>query len=213
MSRTRRVRTRTARVLLGGVVAIAAVAATAATSSPAPAAGVDLPPARLAALKQRFDPLVKPLGLRVTRGMLQNLETYEEDPQGTHLALYVEPIAPDYSDARYVTSFTKLTHMLVPVVFDRWTGLESFDICQEPVDDTREVPPPTTQIFVARSALDRVGSWKTATLTELLGASPRARSISAGYYVYFSPELRDDPRFARAAAKAGWTTASTAYGH
>ena len=135
--------------------------------------------------------MVKPLGLRVSRGMLQSLETYQEDPQGTHLALYVEPIEPDYSDAQYLKMFTTLTHKFVPAVFKRWKGLESFDICQEPVDDPREVPPPETQIFVMRSALDRVGNWKTANLTELLSASPRVRSVSSGYYVYFAPGLRD----------------------
>ena len=50
-------------------------------------------------------------------------------------------------------------------------------------------------------------------LNELLTASPRVRSVAAGYYVYFAPELRDEPAFVEAAAKAGWTTGSTAFGH
>jgi len=182
--------------------------------TPAARAGhPDLPPPKLVKLQKLFDREVRPLGLHVTRGMLQNLETYRADPEGTHLALYVEPIQPGYTDAQYVANFTKLTRRFVPSVFERWTDLETFDICQEPVNDPREVPPPTTQIFVARSALDRVGNWKRVTLAELLAASPRVRDISAGYYVYFAPELLDEPTLAAAAAKAGWTSATTAYGH
>jgi hypothetical protein len=177
------------------------------------AAGLDLPPADLTALKKELNPIVRPLGLRVTRGMLQNLETYETDPQGTHLALYVEPVDPGYTNAQYLRNFTRLTRALVPLVFQRWKGLETFDVCQEPVGNPAEVPPPRTQIFVARTALDRVGSWKKASLTDLLVASPRSRNVSAGYYVYFDPTLRNEPAFVRAATKAGWTTGTTAFGH
>ena len=197
-----------------GILAAALVAlvVTAVPTSPTSAAGTDLPPPTLAALQRQFDPQVKALGLRVSRGLLQSLETYQQDAQGTHLALYVEPIKPGYTNAQYLKNFTKLTHLLVPAVFEKWKGLESFDICQEPVDDPRAVPPPVTQIFVQRDALDRVGRWRRANLTQLLKASPRVRSIAAGYYVYFAPELRAEPAFVDAAAKAGWTTSPTAPG-
>jgi hypothetical protein len=206
-------RRRTPRFAPALVLVALALAAAVFPMAPAPAAGKDLPPPSLAKLKKLFKADVKPLGLRVTRGMLQNLETYQEDPEGTHLALYVEPIDSDYSNADYLENFTKLTHEFVPAVFKRWKDLESFDICQEPIDDPRDVPPPTTQIFVTRNALDRVGKWKKADLTELLAASPRARNISAGYYVFFSPALREDPDFIEAATEAGWTTGTTAIGH
>jgi len=200
-------------LLAAALVALSALVATVVPTNRASAAGTDLPPSTLDALQRRFDPQVEALGLRVTRAMLQNLQTYEQDPEGTHLALYVEPIKPGYTNAQYLKNFTKLTHLLVPAVFERWKGLESFDICQEPVDDPRAVPPPVTQIFVERDSLDRVSGWRRANLTQLLAASPRVRSIAAGYYVYFAPDLRDEPLFVDAAAKAGWTTASTAFGH
>lgn len=195
------------------LLAALTLVATAVPAGAARATDKDLPPAKLAKLKKLFNADVKPLGLRVSRGTLQNLDTYRNDPNGTHLALYVEPIEPDYTGARYLKNFVKLTHKFVPSVFKRWKDLESFDICQEPLDDPREVPPPATQIFVARTALDRVGNWKKADLTDLLAASPRVRSVSAGYYVYFSPELRDEPAFVEAAIESGWTTGSTAFGH
>lgn len=192
------------------VLAVAVALAAAWPTPGARAAGLDLPPPRLAKLQKLFDREVRPFGLRVSRGMLQSLETYQKDPEGTHLALYVEPIDRGYTDAQYVRNFTRLTRALVPEVFERWSSLESFDICQEPFDDPREVPPPTTQIFVARTALDRVGSWERATLTQLLVASPRTRDITTGYYVYFAPSLRDVPAFARAAERSGWTTDTSA---
>ena len=203
------------------LLALVAVVGIGVGAHPAGAASSNLPPSSEAALEKIFRKDVKPLGLHVTRGMLQNLQTYERDPQGTHLALYVAPVSGDYSSADYVKSFTKLTRMFVPAVFKRWPGLKSFDICQEPFNDPRATPPPVTQIFLTRDALDRVGGWKTAKLAELLAASPRVRSIAAGYYVYFSPSVRTDPAFADAAAKAGWstetgtsgTTATTGFGY
>jgi hypothetical protein len=195
-------------IVIAGTVVADGVAA-----RPAAAAAAGLPPAQEAALEKIFRKDVKPLGLKVTRGMLQNLDTYERDPRGTHLALYVAPIDGDYTSAQYLKNFTKLTHMFVPAVFKRWPGLKSFDICQEPFADPRATPPPVTQIFLTRDALDRVGSWKTAELSELLAASPRVRSVASGYYVYFSPTVRTDPAFVDAAAEAGWTTTTTGLGY
>ena len=188
------------------------IALGAITASPvaARAGGLDLPPYTLAKLQKEFNPEVKRFGLRVSRGVLQNLGTYEDDPKGTHLALYVEPIDGGYTNAQYLKNFTKITRAFVPAVFNRWKGLESFDICQEPVSDPAKVPPPLTQIFVTRDALDRVGSWRTADLTQLLAASPRVRSVSAGFYVYFAPSLRSEPEYTEAADAAGWTTVTAA---
>jgi len=196
-------------MLLLGLVAVLGVGG----RRPAEAAPSNLPPSQEAALERLFREDVAPLGLRVSRGMLQNLDTYERDPQGTHLALYVAPIDGDYTSAIYVKNFTKLARMFVPAVFNRWKGLKSFDICQEPFNDPRATPPPVTQIFLTRDALDRVGNWRRAKLPELLAASPRVRSIAAGYYVYFSPTVRADPAFVHAAAEAGWTTTTTGLGY
>jgi len=176
-------------------------------SSPAGAAGPDLPPSNRAALAKMFRDDLKPLGLRVSRGLLQNLETYKEDPNGTHLALYLTPTSSNYVTADYVHNFARITRVFVPMVFDRWKGLESFDICQEPVNDPRDEPPPVTQIYVKRSALDRVGSWKKATLPDLLAASPEdRRQRGADYYVYFDNDVLQDPTFQKAADAAGYDT-------
>jgi hypothetical protein len=177
------------------------------TSSPAGAASSARPPAKKAALAKLFRSELKPLGLRVSRGLLQNRETYDPDPKGTHLALYVTPTSATYTTADYVENFAELTRIFVPMIFDRWSGVQTFDICQEPVDDAREEPPPVTQIYVARTALDRVGGWKRATLTDLLAAAPRdGRQRGADYYVYFNQDVRSDPGFQHAAEAAGYDT-------
>ena len=193
-------------VIAALIIALGAIALV-VPSSPAGAAGPDLPPSNRAALAKMFRDDLKPLGLRVSRGLLQNLETYKEDPNGTHLALYLTPTSSKYATADYVHNFARITRVFVPMVFDRWTGLESFDICQEPVNDPRDEPPPVTQIYVNRSALDRVGSWKRATLPDLLAASPEdRRQRGADYYVYFDNDVLQDPTFQKAAAAAGYDT-------
>lgn len=192
-------------------IAVVGVALTGTTADAAPPRA-DLPPAELADLAKLFRKDVAPLGLEISRGMLQNPETYRPDPNGTHLALYAEPTSGDYTSADYVRNFTKLTHRFIPKVFKRWKGLETFDICQEPFADTREAPPPVTQIFVARRALDRVDNWRTATLTELLAAAPREQGRAADYFVYFAPSVRDDPTLAAAAREAGWTIPQSPFG-
>jgi len=198
-------RTRTAALLVSLV--LAAGAFTVATGPTAGAANANLPPAKEAALAKLFHDELKPLGLRVSRGLLQNPETYQSDPKGTHLALYLTPKSASYATADYVKNFARITRVFVPMVFDKWKGLRSFDICQEPVDDPRAEPPPVTQIYVTRDGLDRVGKWKKATLEELLAAAPKdRRQRGADYYVYFNGDIRKDPKFQTAADDAGYQT-------
>jgi hypothetical protein len=202
---TRRGRTVAALLVTLVIAAGALVVATAPTR--AGATGSNLPPANRAALAKMFRDELKPLGLRVSRGLLQNPETYDPDPKGTHLALYLTPTSSTYATDDYVKNFTKITRVFVPMVFDRWKGLRTFDICQEPFDDPRDEPPPVTQIYVSRDALDRVGSWKKATLVDLLAAAPKdRRQRGADYYVYFATTIKSDPTFQKAAVAAGYNS-------
>jgi len=190
------------------VFALAVALVGVARSSPAAAANNGLPPSGYRALEKLYRADVRPLGLVITRAMLESTDTYERDPDGTHLALYVAPRRSNYSDADYVRNFATLTSRFVPKVFKQWKGLVSFDICQEPVDDVRAEPPPVTQVFVTRDALDRVGNWRKATLTELIAAAPRVRT-GADYYVYFDSSVQDDPTLQAATRAAGVDTATT----
>jgi hypothetical protein len=109
-----------------------------------------------------------------------------------------------------VKNFAKITRVFVPMVFNKWKGLRTFDICQEPANDPRAEPPPVTQIYVSRDALDRVGNWKQATLVELLSAAPKdRRQRGADYYVYFNSDVRNDPTFQSAADEAGYSSYGT----
>jgi hypothetical protein len=189
-------------------VALAVAVGTIALAVAAPAeASSDLPPPNRAALAQMFRDELKPLGLRVSRGLLQNPDTYKEDPNGTHLALYLTPTSSQYVTADYVRNFARITRVFVPMVFHRWPALQSFDICQEPANDPRDEPPPVTQIYVTRTALDRVGSWKHASLPDLLAASPKQRQRGGDYSVYFDGDVLQDPAFQKAADAVGYPTA------
>lgn len=213
MSRQARTRTRASIELAVTVVGSALVVVLAlALVKPTPARAAtssDLPPAQRAKLAKLFQPELKPLGLKITRALLQDLETYEVDPLGTHLALYVEPRSADYTGADYVENFSKLVNRFLPRVFERWPGLESFDICQEPLGDPRAAPPPATQIFLTRDALTKVANWRKATLAQLMAAAPRDARQGTQYYVYFAPSLRSEPGYLEAARTAGWTSPTT----
>ena len=103
-------------VLATGALAVAAGVTTAgATNS-------NLPPAQKAALAKLFRDDLKPFGLRVSRGLLQNPETYDPDPKGTHLALYLTPTSSTYTTDDYVKNFAKITRVFVPMVFEKLTA-------------------------------------------------------------------------------------------
>ena len=106
----------------------------------------DLPPAGRDALARMFDADVHALGLRITRAALRDPYNYDRSPTGTHLAVYVAPIARGKVDgAVYVRRIMKVARAFLPSVFRRWSDLESFDVCQEPepLVSSTGVPPLT----------------------------------------------------------------------
>jgi hypothetical protein len=167
-----------------------------------------LPPADRAALVRIFQPLVAPLGLRVTRAALVDADD-RRSPTGTHLALYVEP-TDRYTPAQYVDGVVTVTRVFVPRVFRRWDGLRSFDVCQEPLPaaDARAEPPPETQVFVRRRGASAV-DWQHADLAEILAAADRATHDSPiALSVYVAQHLHDVPAYASAETKAQATPES-----
>lgn len=160
------------------------------------------PPSGRAALVRIFRPLVAPLGLRVTRAALVDADDHRS-PTGTHLALYVEPV-DTYTPEQYVDGVVTVTRVFIPLVFRRWDGLRSFDVCQEPTPavDARAEPPPETQVFVRRRGVDAV-DWQHVDLAELLADADRAAHDSPiALSVYVAQHLHDVPAYARAEAKA-----------
>ena len=199
------------------VVSVVAVVATLSLAS-SPGASVrhapDLPPADRDQLARLFDPQLKPLGLRTTRAALQQPGNYERSATGTHLAVYVEPIAEGEVDrAIYVRNIMKVARIFLPFVYKRWSDLESFDVCQEPEPllDPRPAPIPVTQLIADRKGAAAV-KWKHASLATLLkraeavnGKKNEADPLS----LYVSPRTVTEPAYQDALEEAGLATPTT----
>jgi hypothetical protein len=143
--------------------------------------------------------------------VLQNLETYRSDPEGTHLAIYVEPDGDAMSNEEYLENVTRVTKVFLPKVFKRWSDLESFDVCQEPPQalDTRTAPPPVTQILVSRKGVKRV-RWKSATLDDIVAAAAikvgAPTASTRDFYLFVNADIADLPEYQAAVAEAHATT-------
>ncbi len=180
------------------------VAAALASAIPAGAAapGRRLPPSTRDELAQIFDAKVRDLGFKTTRALLQNLDTYAADPKGRHLAIYLEPIDDEFTNDEYVASFDDVAKVFLPLVYKRWKGLKSFDVCLEPVasEDGSVAPPPITQLVVTRRGV-RVLDWKDATLVDMIVASVEHKATEyddADVYIFFDDRLDTVPELRQA---------------
>lgn len=151
-----------------------------------------LPPGTLSELAPVIDPLVAPLGLRLTRAALVDRSAGAGARPGDtrfHLAMYVEPLAR-WDEARFVATITPLAQVLTPFVFARWPALESYDVCQEPspgVDD-RADPAPVTAFETNRAYSDRTG-WAAASLGRIVRD---ARDPAAEVFLQVASELASE---------------------
>ncbi len=135
----------------------------------------NLPPKDTVAFARLYEEQLTELGVRLTaRGGLIDLSGggYELSERGTHLALYVEPIAEGYSPAQYIDGIQSIAKVFADDIFDRWPGLQSFDVCQEPpqILDPRPEPVATTQIEITREQNEAI-DWDTVTVEDLVAAS------------------------------------------
>lgn len=154
-----------------------------------------LPPAGALDLEPFYGELLAELGLQLTdRGGLIDRSGggYEPSAQGTHLALYVEPIG-DRTVPQYIDGIRGVTVVFADV-FERWPGLVSYDVCQEPVDDDglqgRE-PLPVTQIELTKeeaAAFD----WDAVSVIDLVRA---ASTDPPGLALRVSSTLARDPAY------------------
>jgi len=159
-----------------------------------------LPPNDLASLRRLYDPVLAPLELTLTRGALIDRSDggYEPSNTGTHLALYVEPTRT-FTPAEFTERLWSLSALVTPDAFARWSGLESYDICQEPNpgEDDRPEPFPVTQLDITRDAAARI-DWTGGDLTDLLVAS----RTDAEVIVRTNRTIRSSAEFATAQAAA-----------
>lgn len=120
------------------------------------------------------------------RATLIDLETYEESPEATHLAVYLTPLAAKSPD-EYASELVPVARVFLPAVFDTWPGLESFDVCQEPFEFEGDSPPPgLTVLEVDRAAAEAI-DWTTLDLAGLLDA----RQEHAGLFLHAQSAIRD----------------------
>ncbi len=136
------------------------------------------PPVEAADLVQTYRDDLAALGLVLTdRGGLIDRSNggYEKSPRGDHLALYLEP-SGDVSDADYVDGIVSATRVFVPDVFERWSGLASMDVCQEPLGELQQLrdPPPVTQIEVTRAQAGDI-DWGSVTVGALVEGAEAGR--------------------------------------
>jgi hypothetical protein len=178
-------------------------------------AQLDLPPFSRDELAAIFDPALKKLGLRTTRASLQDLEEYRASPTGTHLAYYVEPIDPQgVDDEYYLDRIASTTKVFLPKVFKRWSDLEGFDVCLEPVDIPSPSPPPISQLQVNRKTAKSI-KWQRADLADLVDEAAKRADGSdesgdrESFFLYISPRLHDAEQFLDAREKAGLPSITT----
>jgi hypothetical protein len=178
---------------------IALLAPTTDSAAARTTVGASLPPADHTDLVAIFDPKVRRFGLRVTRASLVNAKE-QRSKSGTHLAIYVEPTGP-YDTQDYIDGTLRVTRVFLPYVFNRWKGLLSFDVCQEPppgVDD-RLSPAPETQVFATRAGNKRI-DWPKVDVASLMHRSNRevqaAGSMAdAAFALYIAPHIQDTPEY------------------
>lgn len=134
-------------------------------------AAAPLPPLAAEEVAPIYADELAELGLVLTdRGGLVDAQTYEPDPDGTHLSLYVAPVG-DRPDEAYVDGLASVTAVFARDVFDRWPELESFDVCQEAVPTQgADSAPARTQVTLTREAARSV-DWSRATVDDVATAT------------------------------------------
>ena len=208
-----------ATLLLAPIAILTGTTDAPASARTASVATGDLPPSTRKDLVAIFGPKVKQFGLRVTRGALVNPKN-ERSARGTHLAIYVEPTGA-YTPQDYVDGTVDVSRVFLPYVFQRWKGLQSFDVCQEPHPevDARLSPAPETQIFASRAGGKEI-DWPTVDVATLVAdsnteaaAAGAARAVAFSLFIAKHLQLTPAYKAAVGDTTAGDTPATTpAYG-
>lgn len=134
----------------------------------------DLPPPGALDLEPLYGEALAAMGLQLTdRGgtIDRSGGGYVASPEGTHLALYVEPI-DDRTTQEYIDGILDVA-LVFSDIYDRWPGLESYDVCQEPADPDGTQGPeplPVTQIELTRAESDAI-DWDRVTVEDLVQGS------------------------------------------
>ncbi len=194
--------------LVAAVVALALAGVSFAAATP----NDHLPPSRRDAIAKLFDRQLRELGYRTTRASLVKHRIYGAPTDGPHLAIYVEPIDPaGVSPKASVDAILPLARIFLPRVFERWSDLASFDVCQEPASsaDSSPSPAPLVQLALTRKWAKRV-DWRRASLADLVGGAAQAGDPGAlalgdtrKLYLFVDPTLADVGAYRKARSAVG----------
>jgi hypothetical protein len=160
-------------------------------------------PTDLAEVEAIFADDLAEQGLRLSdRGGLVDPEGgYSASATGDHLSLYVTPIDARTTD-EYVEGILVTARLLGPGAFERWPGLQSFDVCQEPTSGSGEDP---NEAALTRLDMDRDRSdsldWDALDLPGLLAIA--SEQAGEGVALYVEPTVRESPEFVAALEAAG----------
>jgi len=154
-----------------------------------------LPPLKASDLEELYGEALAAVGMKLTdRGGLIDRSGggYVASPTGQHLALYVEPIG-DRTTEEYIDGILDVA-LVFSDIYDRWPGLASYDVCQEPLDPDGTQGPeplPVTQIELTRAESDAI-DWDKATVASLIEG---ARADPPELVLRLSNDLVTDPAY------------------
>ncbi|MFL6206916.1 MAG: hypothetical protein ACJ739_16360 [Acidimicrobiales bacterium] len=156
-----------------------------------------LPPPDALDLEPLYGEALAAVGMKLTdRGGLIDRSGggYVPSPTGRHLALYVEPIAPERTMDEYFDGIRDVAAVFSDI-YDRWPLLETYDVCQEPPDPdgTQDPEPlPVTQIELDRAQSEAI-AWDTVTVEDLVRG---AQQDPPAIVLRVSTEMADHPPYA-----------------
>ena len=154
-----------------------------------------------AAMADRYDEVLEPLGWRVQRSALVE-RAVKGAPKGRHhVALYLRPVG-EPTPAAYVDGLASVTKVFVPAVFDDGE-VHSFDVCLEPTaaQDPSKEPRPLTQVLLSREQAASV-DWVKADAAEVVAAGLLRHPNTLVLYVADSLKTTEEWKRVEAAAAA-----------
>lgn len=165
----------------------------------------DLPPPGPFDIEPIYGEALAELGLRLTSqgGLIDRSDGgYVPSADGDHLAIYVEPIGDDYDTADYIEGIRTVA-IVFQDVFERWPGLATYDVCQEPgagwTDANAPRQLPVTQIELTREEAEALGDLEALALVDLVRA---AQTDPPGLALRVNRRIARDPGYQAILAEA-----------
>jgi sulfur carrier protein ThiS len=161
----------------------------------------ELPPPGPFDIEPLYEEELAALGLQITSqgGLIDRSDGgYEPSSEGDHLAIYVAPME-GYTAEQYIEGIRSVA-IVFDDVFERWPGLASYDVCQEPIptaDGRRQVP--ITQIELTRAEAEAL-DLEEMTVADIIRAS---RADPPGLALRVNGSLANDPAYQAMLADAG----------